>query len=215
MIEVLTGFAAGGLHVFSGVDHLAALAPIALQDRGKASRIGAFWGFGHGLGVVVIGGLGLALRGFFDVERFSEWAEFGVGFLLVGVGLWAIAQQSKLRLHSHPHEHEDEEHHHLHAHSEPGRTHEHAALGVGALHGLAGSGHLFGVLPALALPTGLAVAYLASYLVAAVLAMSAFAFGLGVVAKKSGSGWIKRLILTSGIAAIVVGVVWIVAAWPF
>jgi hypothetical protein len=90
MIPILTGLAAGGLHVFAGVDHLAALAPIAVEDPPKAGRTGAAWGFGHGLGVVVVGGLGLLLRGFVDVDAWSSWAEILVGFLLIGVGIWAL-----------------------------------------------------------------------------------------------------------------------------
>ena len=83
MIPILTGFAAGGLHVFSGVDHLAALAPAAVENPSGAVRTGVFWGLGHGIGVVIIGGIGLALRGLVDVESWSGWAEFLVGFLLI------------------------------------------------------------------------------------------------------------------------------------
>ena len=36
MITVLSGFAAGSLHVLSGPDHLAALDPMAAADHGKA-----------------------------------------------------------------------------------------------------------------------------------------------------------------------------------
>ena len=41
----------GGLHVFSGVDHLAALAPVAVADAQRAGRTGMVWGLGHGIGV--------------------------------------------------------------------------------------------------------------------------------------------------------------------
>ena len=56
MIAILAGLAAGGLHVFAGVDHLAALAPLAVEAPSKAGRTGGFWGLGHGLGVVIVGG---------------------------------------------------------------------------------------------------------------------------------------------------------------
>jgi VIT1/CCC1 family predicted Fe2+/Mn2+ transporter len=80
---------------------------------------------------------------------------------------------------------------------------------------MAGGGHLFGVLPALALPTPQAVMYLAAYLVASVVAMGAFAYGVGKLAAKSGTEWINRLMAAAGVVAIVVGVVWIAASWPF
>eukprot|EP00438_Fugacium_kawagutii_P025792 Skav209817 [mRNA] locus=scaffold2424:43838:54211:+ [translate_table: standard] len=48
---------AGAFHSLSGPDHLAALAPLALRTSGpgKAFRTGAFWGFGHVLGQVLLG----------------------------------------------------------------------------------------------------------------------------------------------------------------
>ena len=83
------------------------------------------------------------------------------------------------------------------------------------MHGMAGSGHLFGVVPALALPTAQAIAYLTAYLVAAVVAMGGFAYGLGVFAKRSGAEWITRLMYSSGVLAILVGVFWIFGSRPF
>jgi uncharacterized membrane protein HdeD (DUF308 family) len=215
MIPILTGFAAGGLHVFSGVDHLAALAPAAVENPANATRTGMYWGLGHGIGVLIIGGIGLVLRRFVDLETWSSWAEFLVGFLLVGIGLWAIARSRSLEIHGHSHEHEDAAHEHLHAHDPRDQSHHHAALGVGIFHGMAGGGHLFGVLPALALPTTQAIMYLIAYLVASVIAMGAFAYGVGVLATRSGMVWVKRLMLSSGVVAIVVGLVWIAASWPF
>jgi len=59
-----------------------------------------------------------------------------------------------------------------------------AALGVGILHGLAGSSHLLGVLPALALPTALATAlYLGSFATGTISAMILFATTIGWMSK--------------------------------
>ena len=216
MIPIITGFAAGGLHVFSGPDHLAALAPAAVADPTRAARTGAYWGLGHGIGVLIVGLIALVLRSFIDVEEFSEWAEFLVGFLLVGIGVWAIWRAQRLEIHEHEHAHSDGAHQHLHSH-EPaeGNRHQHAALGIGVLHGVAGGGHLFGVLPALALPTASAVLYLIAYLVASILAMAGFAYGVGTVARRSGPDWIRRLMVIAGAVAIAVGILWIVNAWPW
>ena len=215
MIPILTGFAAGGLHVFSGVDHLAALAPAAVENPSNATKTGMYWGLGHGIGVLIIGGIGLVLREFVDLEAWSGWAEFLVGFLLVGIGIWAIVRSRTVDIHGHQHTHDDTSHEHLHAHDSGDQSHHHAALGVGIFHGMAGGGHLFGVLPALALPTTQAIMYLLAYLVASVLAMGAFAYGVGVLAARSGTVWVKRLMLGSGVLAILVGLVWIVVSWPF
>ncbi|MFB3052141.1 MAG: sulfite exporter TauE/SafE family protein [Acidimicrobiia bacterium] len=214
MIPILTGLAAGILHVFSGVDHLAALAPIAVQDPSQAGRIGGFWGLGHGIGVTVVGGVGLLLRSLADITAWSMWAEFIVGFLLIGVGFWAIYRAGRVEIHDHPHVHDAISHRHLHPHEPDDRTHHHAALGVGIFHGMAGSGYLFGVLPALALPTTQAVIYLVAFLLASVVGMSMFAFGLGVMVRRSGSEWVTRLMYGSGVLAVVVGVFWVINSWP-
>ncbi len=215
MIPILTGFAAGGLHVFSGVDHLAALAPAAVENPSNATRTGMYWGLGHGIGVLIIGSIGLVLRSFVDLEAWSGWAEFLVGFLLVGIGVWAILRSRTVDIHGHQHTHDNTSHEHLHAHEQGDQSHHHAALGVGIFHGMAGGGHLFGVLPALALPITQAIMYLLAYLVASVLAMGAFAYGVGVLAARSGTVWVKRLMLGSGVLAVLVGLVWIVVSWPF
>lgn len=215
MIPIITGLAAGGLHVFSGVDHLAALSPIALEDPAKAGRTGAYWGFGHGLGVVIVGAIGLALRSLVDVEAWSSWAEFLVGFLLIGVGAWAILRARRMELHAHDHPHDGDSHTHIHSHPPQERSHHHAALGVGLLHGMAGSGHLFGVIPALALPVSEASVYLVAYLLGAIVAMAGFAWLLGRLVDRGGPAWVRRLMYGSGGLAVVVGVIWISSSRPF
>lgn len=192
MLIVLTGLSAGALHVVSGSDHLAALAPLALGNRSTAVRSGATWGIGHGLGVVLVGLVAVALRNVVAAEWLSDGSEFLVGFLLLGVGAWAIRRASRLKLD------EVEEH-----------GHPHAALGVGLLHGAAGTTHVLGVLPALALSPGWAVAYLGCYLVGAVAAMTGFAATIGGIAQVGGPAAVRSLMAASGAVAMAVGVVWI------
>lgn len=209
MIVAITGFAAGLLHVFVGVDHLAALAPIAVKDPSRASLTGAKWGLGHGLGVLIVGGLGLAFRSLIDIDAVSAWAEFVVGFMLIAIGVWAIVKSRTVKVHQHSHDHDERVHSHLHAHQPEDSTHRHAALGVGLLHGMAGSGHLFGVLPALALPANEAVLYLLAYLVAAVGGMAGFGFFIGRISQRGGPERVTRLMAGSGVVAILVGVFWL------
>ncbi len=79
---------------------------------------------------------------------------------------------------------------------------------------MAGTGYLFGVLPALALPITEAVIYLAAFLVASVVGMSMFAFGLGVMVRRSSSEWVTRMMYGSGGLALAVGVIWVINSWP-
>ena len=80
---------------------------------------------------------------------------------------------------------------------------------MGTLHGLAGSSHLFGVMPALAFAVRAdALVYLAGFGIGAIAAMSAFAAGLGLVAIRFGQ--VKGVLYASSAAALVIGGVWLV-----
>jgi len=172
----------------------------------------------------VVGLLSLWLRDLIPVEWLSSWGERLVGVMLFGIGLWALHQAFKNRLHAHEHEHDGERHIHFHTHhhghgarvSAPHR-HTHAAFGIGVFHGLAGSSHFLGVLPALAFPTGAqAVAYIAAFGVGTVAAMAIFSWGVGwMAARFAGRGQsIYRGMLTAcGVAALGVGVFWLATSF--
>ena len=217
MLTLLTGLAAGAVHVVSGPDHLAALAPIAADQPRRAAALGFRWGLGHGLSVVILGALAILAREFINVQVFSEWSEFAVGFVLIGVGFWGLRQANRLVIHHHEHTHDNDLHTHLHIHTHPPRDiheeghrgHNHAAFFVGALHGAAGTGHLFGVLPSLALPVEFAVLYLLSYVLGAVGAMVAFGYGLGRFARWGTPRMVRGLVYVSALCAIGVGIAWI------
>ena len=54
LISIITGIAAGAIHVGSGIDHLVAMFPVALQNPRIAFRNGLAWGLGHSAGVLVL-----------------------------------------------------------------------------------------------------------------------------------------------------------------
>lgn len=221
MLIFLSGLAAGAAHVVTGPDHLAAVAPLAAQEPRAGASLGLRWGLGHGLGAVALGLLGLLARGVFDLHALSGGAEFMVGFVLIGVGLWALWRSRRVVVHSHEHHHGDDAHHHVHVHDGDAahvpashRGHRHTVLAVGALHGAAGTGHLLAVVPSLALPTGQAVVYLVAYFVAAVASMAAFGGLMGRLAGAGGPGMMRWLVQGASVAAVVIGVFWIGNAWP-
>jgi hypothetical protein len=84
---------------------------------------------------------------------------------------------------------------------------------MGILHGVAGSSHFLGVLPALALPTrGAAVEYIAAFGIGTVAAMTAFAAIMGSAgARMQHRGALHRgMLLTAATLAIAVGGFWLV-----
>ena len=82
VISALTGLIAGAVHVWSGPDHLAALAPLAVRRPRRAWLPGMRWGLGHSAGVGLIGLLSLWLRDRLPVDLLSTWGERLVGVML-------------------------------------------------------------------------------------------------------------------------------------
>ena len=222
MISVLTGFVAGLIHVLSGPDHLAAVAPLAIEGKRRAWTTGFRWGVGHASGVVVIGLLSLLFREILPVNLIASWSERLVGVMLIGIGLWGLHRAFSRHLHTHEHAHDGGAHTHTHVHGDGSahhhgepqpHVHTHAAFAVGTLHGLAGSSHFLGVLPALAFPTrGEAAAYLLSFGAGTVLAMISFSSFVGWLAARRGSGLTvyRRLMGACSTAAVAVGGWWLV-----
>ncbi len=220
LTSLLAGVTAGTLHALSGPDHLAAITPLSISQRRNAWRIGLRWGLGHAAGVAVVGVLLLAFHEYLDLDRFSWWSERLVGVVLIGLGIWGLRQASSKWVHSHQHEHDDSSHVHIHLHP-PGQApespdahdHSHTAFAVGLLHGFAGTTHVFGLIPALALPTHLAAIYLGGYGIGNLLAMSGFAWLVSWAATRFSDSGVRAYRLALGafsVAAIGVGVAWLV-----
>ena len=196
MFAFFAGLAAGLLHVFSGPDHLAAVAPLAADTRRAQWRTGLQWGIGHTTGVLVIACLLLLIREQLPLDLISNYSERIVGIALIVVGAWGIRGAwvrgcggAEARRHSH----------------------SGASFAMGALHGLAGSSHLFGVLPALAFAARAdSVFYLAGFGVGAVMAMSAFTAVVGLLNRMIPPRHSSGLLYASSAAALVIGGVWLV-----
>ena len=217
ILTALTGLVAGAFHVLSGPDHLAAVAPLAASETSRARaggvRAGWMWGAGHAAGVMAVAAMAVLLRDAVPpIADISAWGERLVGGALIALGLWSLSRAARLR--RAPHTHGATRHEHVHVGRGPRWMrrlgHGHASFAVGVLHGVAGSSHFFGVLPALALPTAAAsFSYIAAFGVGPVVAMAAFA---GIVSRAGGLGAAfshHRLMTATGLAAIVVGCVWI------
>jgi hypothetical protein len=203
MFAFFAGLAAGLLHVFSGPDHLAAVAPLALsetsageagRDRVEGWRTGLQWGFGHTAGVLLIAMLLLFLKEQLPLDLISAYSERMVGASLIAVGCWGVWKASRSVIKPH--------------------SHAGASFVMGTLHGLAGSSHLFGVLPALAFSTRIeSILYLSGFGIGAIAGMSAFAAGMGLLSIRRGRRDHRRysgLLYASSAAALVIGGFWLV-----
>ena len=220
---ILAGLGAGAIHVLSGPDHLAAVLPLASARPVRAWRVGATWGVGHGVGVLALGALGQLFKASLDLDRLSAWSELGVGLLLVGLGIWALWRSRLLVVHSHGHDHDhhhhpDHAHPHIHLadptvgsseHRQQGRhgAHLHSAFGFGLLHGSAGAGHIFGVLPSLGMPPLPAGIYLGTYVLAAVISMSGAALLMGSLGGRLLPA--RGLMRGAGAFSLLVGAFWV------
>jgi len=179
-----TGALAGAVHIVSP-DHWVAMLPISMDARERGWRVGLQWGLGHALGLTSVGLAAYGIRDWFDLSIVTEgsghWILAGV---LIAVGSWGLVHARASHGHA-PHgsgfEPVDPQHGHGHAHTV-------MAFGVGALHGISGTGAFLVVIPALGLDGWLKVSmYLLGFGNGTVLAMVAFSALLGTFAARIAS----------------------------
>lgn len=145
------GFVLGLKHALDA-DHLAAVSTMATEKRSLlgSSLIGAWWGIGHTLSLVIAGSLVILLH--WEIgERTSRTLEFCVGVMLIVLGLNALRKLARGKVHMHAHEHDGHwhAHPHIHDHQQHDTPHTHHGLKIGArplvvgmVHGMAGSAAL-------------------------------------------------------------------------
>jgi hypothetical protein len=189
------GLAAGAVHVVSGPDHLAAVAPWALEGPAqRGAGAGLRWALGHAAGVAVAALVALFARELIAPAVLASWSERAVGVSLVVLGAMGLARAALRR-------------------ERPGSPRTVGALGL--VHGLAGSGHVLGVLGASVFAERAeAVAYLAGLLAGSTLAMVVFGLGLGAAgarARDRDRGAARALSACSSGAALAVGAFWLAA----
>lgn len=144
------GFILGLKHAVDA-DHLAAVSTIVADRKHLFSStiIGGFWGLGHTISLLIVGGLVIFLK-FQISETVEARLEAVVGAMLVLLGINALRKLfQKEKIHVHAHEHEGREHIHLHAHEDEKKEVTHhfmrlspRSVAIGMVHGLAGSAGL-------------------------------------------------------------------------
>ncbi len=212
------GFLVGIAHALDA-DHVAAVAAMMERDEGPRRAIarGMAWGVGHTLALFAICStvllLGLTISG-----RIEAGLELAVGLMIVALGLRVFWKLRRDRVHIHVHDHGGARHVHAHSHAgdpvpHPASAHAHRhrellpTLGVGLVHGAAGSAGLLVLVVASAPTLGAALAAFAVFGVGSLLGMTALtavaSYPLALI-HRGGAG--MRTALALGVGALALGV---------
>lgn len=232
------GVAMGTLHVVTGADHISAVASLSVGNSpSRAFALGARWGAGHGVGLLCVFLVLLALRAETDeafVRVASRWAGLGVGAFMVALGIVGAREvDQRLRdadgedderarpfakesLETASARDDDDERTSLNGKRETRKSSfftGRLAVLAGVVHGAAGPGAILGVLPAMALrDEPLVLGYFCGFVCATVVAMGAFAAGWGAgtraLGKRGGTRVARGLAMCSSVLCMVVGVAW-------
>ncbi|HET9620946.1 MAG TPA: hypothetical protein VFP84_06260 [Kofleriaceae bacterium] len=215
---ILLGLFVGLRHAFEP-DHLTAVSTL-VSEASTARRgavLGALWGLGHTLSLVVVG-LVLLVVGVSLPARVAAGFELAVSAMLIVLGARAVARAIRKRSHggpATPHRHGARAH--AHADAAPhihlaGRIVLWRPLVVGVVHGLAGSGGLTALVFAELPTTALRLVYITLFGVGSVAGM-AIASGLAGASLHAAARLrdVRRtLSLVTGALSIVVGCLWAV-----
>lgn len=197
-------------------DHLAAVTTLLSRERSgvRAAMLGACWGLGHTLALLIVGVLLVMLRA--EMPRAAaDIFELLVGAMLITLGIRAILQavrqgsQGPISVHRHG----------WLVHSHPGvPAHVHIGtwtlarrpLLIGAVHGLAGSGALTALVLTTLPTTASRLAYMTLFGLGSTIGMAALSGLLGwPMARLTTHHVIGRAVtLAVGFVSTILGIVW-------
>ena len=157
LVALGLGFLLGLKHA-TDADHVVAISTIVSEYRNawRGIWVGASWGLGHTTPLLILGTAILLLKESVAerYEQVSLFLEFGVGIMLVFLGVQVFWNLRRRKLHMHEHLEEENPHVHIHGHQTADETTEEAHHGffhpgkpffrlksyvIGIVHGLAGS----------------------------------------------------------------------------
>ena len=209
---VLLGLMVGLRHAFEP-DHLTAMATLVTETRDarRGAALGAMWGLGHTLSLIIVGAILIALGGLLPA-RIAAAFELAVSGALIVLGIRAVIRAWRHGRSGPLHEHRHGGRAHLH----PGPAqHLHVArwtlawrpLAVGLVHGLAGSGALTALVFAQLPTTAARLGYITVFGVGSIAGMAAASalVGASLGTLERGHRW---LVLAAGVTSIVLGIAW-------
>jgi len=209
------GVLLGLRHAFEP-DHLTAVSTLVVEvrDARRGMLLGAVWGLGHTISLVVVGTM-LLVTGAVLPARAAALFELIVAAMLVVLGMRSLVVTLRDRERDPAHHHEHERGAHVHAGPDAhvhvaGRTLAWRPLLVGLVHGLAGSGALTALAFA-AIPTFAArVAYIVLFGLGSVAGMSIASGLAGASLQRAATSRARRRVIAvaSGLVSIALGIVW-------
>jgi hypothetical protein len=218
-LDLVTGSALGSLlgmrHALEP-DHLAAVSTLVSSERSsaRAMLLGACWGVGHTLTLVLVGSVLVVLRSELP-PAVADAFEFLVAGMLVALGVRAIAIAARQGPSGPTHVHHHGRVTHVHAgvarHVHIGGwTLARRPLLVGAVHGLAGSGALTALVLATMSSTMARLSYMALFGIGSTVGMAALSGVLGWPLARLGShqAMARAVSMVVGVTSITLGVFW-------
>ena len=219
VFEVLTGSALGSLlgmrHALEP-DHLTAVSTLVTGERSsvRAAMLGASWGLGHTLSLVIVGVVLIVLRAEMPA-RVADVFELFVAIMLVGLGVRAIVlavrQGPMGPARTHQHGHLTHNHAGVAPHVHVGRwTLARRPLLVGAVHGLAGSGALTALVLATLTSTAARITYMTLFGFGSTVGMALLSGLLGWPLARLGANraMTRALSIVVGCVSIGLGLFW-------
>ena len=218
------GFLLGMRHA-TDADHVVAVTTILNRSRRflDTTLIGALWGLGHTITVVVVGVLIIVFQ-IVIPPPVGLAMEFAVALMLIALGILNLTGSLRslterltppAPIHAHDHVHGGASHGHLHGHGAQrglvanlGRYQLIRPVVVGLVHGLAGSAAVALLVLATIQDTGTAIAYLVIFCIGVAAGMAALTTIIGLPFLLSGtrSSQINRwLTIGSGVLSIGLG----------
>jgi hypothetical protein len=199
-----------GLRHATDPDHLAAMTTLVASGHDRAARsaasLGAWWGIGHGITLVLLG-IPILLAERFVPERVQQGAETAVAALIVFLAIRLLVRwrHGYFDLHAHPH---------------PDREHRHqvrtplGALGIGLVHGIGGSAGV-GILLLATIPSEtVAVASLLLLALFTAVSMSIVTVGFGLtLSTRPIASAANAVVPALGATSLVFGLWYAAAAW--
>lgn len=221
LAALILGFLLGLKHA-TDADHVVAVSAIVTEYRNawRGIWVGSSWGIGHTTPLLILGIVILLFKGAI-IDRYEEIApvfEFGVGVMLVLLGIQVYWNLRKGNLHVHDHAHNGDAHIHIHSTHDPSSPVQEEKLHgffnpgkpffrmksfvIGIIHGLAGSAAvMLALLPTIS-SFWVGIGYLLLFGIGTIISMAAVTLLLGIPFALSG-GYQKINMFVSGIAGMV------------